>query len=61
MRGKLAKQLVLSVSGGLSPRVLFIVAGIVFSLRIADGLGQHIAQLVLSLRGFPLRWLPFCH
>jgi hypothetical protein len=30
-------------------------------LRIADGLGQHLAQLSLGLRGFAFGWLPLGH
>jgi len=32
-----------------------------FGLCITDGLGQHLAQFVLSLRRFALGWLPLCH
>jgi len=34
---------------------------LILSLRIAGGLGQHLAQLSLGLCGFPLGWLPCCH
>ena len=34
---------------------------LILSLRIANGFCQHLAQLSLGLRGFPLGWLPFCH
>jgi hypothetical protein len=40
---------------------LGLLQALIFSLRIADGLGQHLAQLSLGLRGFPLGWLPLCH
>jgi hypothetical protein len=33
---------------------------LILSLRIADGLGQHLAKLSLGLRGFALGWLPLC-
>jgi hypothetical protein len=33
---------------------------LILSLRIADGLGQHLAKLVLGLCGFA-RLLPCCH
>jgi hypothetical protein len=34
---------------------------LVLSLRIADGLSQHLVKLSLGLRGFPLGWLPLSH
>jgi hypothetical protein len=34
---------------------------IILSLRIADSLGQHLAQLSLDLCGFALGWLPLGH
>src|SRR3984957_2138667 len=32
-----------------------------FGLRIADGLGQHLAELGLGFRGFPRRFWPLGH
>jgi hypothetical protein len=40
---------------------LGLLLALIFSLRIADGFGQHLAQLSLGLRRFPLGWLPLCH
>src|SRR4051794_37797247 len=40
---------------------LALLQALVLSLRIADGLGQHLAKLVLGLCGFPFGWLPCCH
>ena len=34
---------------------------LILGLRIADGFGQHLAQLSLRLRRFALRWLPLVH
>jgi hypothetical protein len=34
---------------------------LILSLRIADSLGQHLAQLGLGLCGFALGWLPLGH
>jgi hypothetical protein len=34
---------------------------LILSLRIADGFGQHLAQLSLGLRRFALGWLPLGH
>jgi hypothetical protein len=34
---------------------------LILSLRIADSLGQHLAQLSLGLCGFALGWLPLGH
>ncbi len=41
--------------------LLGLLQALILSLRIADGLSQHLAQLSLSLRGFPLGWLPLGH
>jgi hypothetical protein len=55
---------------GFQPRVLALryelgrlhslgrLQALILSLRIADGLGQHLAQLSLGLRRFALGWLP---
>jgi hypothetical protein len=40
---------------------LGLLQALILNLRIADGFGQHLAQLSLGLRGFPLGWLPLCH
>ena len=40
---------------------LGILQALILSLRIADGLGQHLAELNLGLCGFALGWLPCCH
>jgi hypothetical protein len=34
---------------------------LILGLRIADGLGQHLAQLGLGLRWFALGWVPLRH
>ena len=34
---------------------------LIFSLRIADGFGQHLVQLSFGLLRFALGWLPLCH
>ena len=49
-------------SGGLFAAIpLGPLQALILSLRIADGLGQHLTQLGLGLRGFPLGWLPCGH
>jgi hypothetical protein len=45
----------------LAAIALGMLQALILSLRIADGLGQHLTQLGLGLRGFPLGWLPCCH
>jgi len=40
---------------------LGLLQALILSLRIADGFGQHLAQLNLGLCGFSLRWLPCVH
>jgi hypothetical protein len=40
---------------------LGLLQALILSLRIADGFCQHLAQLSLGLRGFPLGWLPLRH
>jgi len=40
---------------------LGLLQALILGLRIAYGLGQHLAQLSLGLCGFPLGWLPLCH
>jgi hypothetical protein len=48
--------------GGLFAAIfLDLLQALIFSLRVADGFGQHLAQLSLGLRGFSLRWLPLGH
>jgi hypothetical protein len=49
-------------SGGLFAAIpLGPLQALILSLRIADGLGQHLAQLSLGLCGFSLGWLPLGH
>ena len=40
---------------------LGLLQALILSLCIADGFSQHLAQLSLGFRGFPLGWLPLCH
>ena len=40
---------------------LGLLQALILSLRIADGLGQHLAQFSLGLRWFAPRWLPLGH
>jgi hypothetical protein len=40
---------------------LDLLQALILSLRIADSLGQHLAQLSLGLCGFALGWLPLGH
>jgi hypothetical protein len=40
---------------------LGLLQALILSLRIADGFCEHLAQLSLGPRGFPLGWLPLCH
>ena len=48
--------------GGLFAAIsLGPLQALILDLCIADGLGQHLAQLSLGLCGFPLGWLPLCH
>jgi hypothetical protein len=47
-------RLLAAISLGLS-------LALILSLRIADGLSQHLTQLSLGLRSFALGWLPLGH
>ena len=52
-----------SESGGLFAAIpLGPLQALILSLRIADGFGQHLAQLSLGLRRFPGQgFCPCCH
>jgi hypothetical protein len=64
-RGKVGQQKALALGyelGRLFTAVAFgVLQTLVLSLRIADSLGQHLAQFSLGLGGFTLGCLPLGH
>lgn len=64
-RGKVGQQKALALGyelGRLFTAIAFgVLQTLVLSLRIADSLGQHLAQFGLGLGGFTLGCLPLGH